>query len=114
MFSTRSLRLLALGALLSVSALGGPIMRNDASAQIILKQTRTDFAPRISQRELQRMRDEERVRDQRIRERKAAQRRFAEENRRILERQRVGRSQLFGSGRSGTRSSSRGGSAVSR
>lgn len=113
MFSTRSFRLLALGALLSVPVLGGPIMCNGAAAQIVLKQTRTDYAPRVSQREIQRMRDEERIRDQRIRERQAAQRRFAEENRRILEQQRVGRSQLFGSGRSSTRSSG-GGGGVSR
>lgn len=105
MFSTRSFRLLALGTLLSVPVLGGPIMRNGAAAQIILKQTRTDYAPRISQREIQRMRDEERIRDQRIRERQAAQRRFAEENRRILERQRVERTPLFGTGRPSTRSS---------
>ncbi len=113
MFSTRSFRLLALGALLSAPVLGGPIMGNGAAAQIVLKQTSTNFAPRISERDIQRMREEDRIRQQRIRERQAAERRIAAENRRILQQQRTGRSILFGAGRSSSRSN-RGGSAVQR
>lgn len=114
MFSMRSLHLFALGALLSAPVLAGPTMQTGAAAQIILKQTSTNFAPRVSQRDIQRMREEERIRDQRIRERQAAQRRSAEEKRQILQQQRVGRSILFGKAGSGKRSDNRGGGGVAR
>lgn len=108
----RQFRLLALSAVFAPLVLGS-LMQSDAAAQIVLKQTRTNFGPGISQRDIQRMREEDRVRQQRIREREAAQRRFAAENRRILQQQRTGRSILFNNGRSSSRSY-RGGSAVSR
>ena len=108
----RQFRPFAFCALLVPLVLGGP-MQDDAAAQIVLKQTSTNFAPRISERDIQRMREEDRIRQQRIRERQAAGRRFAAENRRILQQQRTGRSILFGAGRSNSRSY-RGGSAVQR
>lgn len=96
----------ALGAMLALAILASPVMSGSASAQIVLKQTRTDYAPKISQSERRRMEAEDRAREQRARNNAAANQRFHAERRRILEEQRRGRSVLFG-GRSSRSSSGR-------
>lgn len=99
MLSPRPLGLAILSTLLAVVLLGSPAMHNDASAQIVLKQTHT-YGPRISASEQRRMEAEGRLREQRARERQEAQRRFSEHARRVQEEQRTGRTQLFGNSRS--------------
>lgn len=113
MFQTRSLHLLALGAVLAMPLSASPALLNSAAAQIVLRETRTHFGPRYTRSDLERMRESNRLIQQRTRERSIALRRAHQERQRTLERiRRQGPSITFGGNR--PRSVSRGGSAVQR
>lgn len=82
------LRSLGLSLLCVVAPLSLPLPGGEASAQIILKQTRTDYGPRYTRSDIERMRESDRLIERRTRERREAQRRAAEQHRRSRELQR--------------------------
>lgn len=86
--TTSHFRHLALSLICFAAPLPLPAAGGSAVAQIILKQTRTDFGPRYTRSDLERMRESDRLIQQRTRERREAQRRTAEQHRRSLDLQR--------------------------